>query len=102
MTTETFAQLVDLIELAIIVIAFIAVYKSVPADKVAELRQKAGRAADQTETPLDNLLLQFYDFLEVTFGSIESLRESAKLMHAIPEVTPEESPFVHPADEHRG
>jgi hypothetical protein len=41
----TFDQLADLIEKLITVIAIIAIYKSVPADKVAELRQKAGDLA---------------------------------------------------------
>lgn len=64
----TFDQLRELITLAIIIIAFIAVYKSVPADKVATLRTLAGEAADKTETQADDILLQVYDYLALRFG----------------------------------
>jgi hypothetical protein len=65
----TFEQLKDLIELAIIIIAFIALYKSVPADKVAELRQKAGDLAGKTGTPADDILLQIYDYIQAVSGA---------------------------------
>lgn len=65
----TFEELKDLIELAIIIVAFIALYKSVPADKVAELRQEAGKAADKTGTPIDNILLQIYDYIQAVSGA---------------------------------
>jgi hypothetical protein len=65
----TFDQLADLIEKLITVIAIIAIYKSVPADKVAELRQKAGDLAGKTSTPADDILLQIYDYILAVSGA---------------------------------
>jgi hypothetical protein len=65
----TFDQLADLIEKLITVIAIIAIYKSVPADKVAELRQKAGDLAGKTGTPADDILLQIYDYILAVSGA---------------------------------
>jgi hypothetical protein len=81
----TFDQLLDLVEKAITIVAIIALYKSVPADKVAELRSKAGIAADRTDTPLDNILLQVYDYVNALFAE-RQLEQS-------PAASPAESPY---------
>lgn len=61
----TFEQLKELITLALIAIGALLLYKSVPAHVALELRAKAGEVADKTPTPIDNILLQIYDYLRV-------------------------------------
>jgi hypothetical protein len=87
----TFDQLLELIKQAIIVIALLVLYKSVPVSALNELRRIAGEAADKTTTPADNLLLQAYDYFRSLVGNKEVLKP------AVEEATVE-TPVYNPSE----
>lgn len=52
-----FSDLMELVELLLVALALFYMNRSVPADKVAELLDKAGQQADKTSTKLDDALV---------------------------------------------
>lgn len=77
-------------------------HKSVPMSEVHAFLNKSETEAAKTDNPVDDEVVKMAKTIVKVLSDLGLLVESAKLMHAIPEVTPEETPFVHPADEHRG
>lgn len=57
------ADLIEIIELLLVVVALFLIHRSVPANKVSELIDKVDRAAEKTPTKLDDLLVEVAQIL---------------------------------------
>lgn len=71
-----FDQLIDIVQLTIIIIGMVLLYRSFPAKEVEALLEKLAEPVSKTETKLDDLLLDVARTLNELRKSIEQQQQT--------------------------